>query len=227
MSRIVISVDGLAGSGKSSLALGLAERLKFQHFWSGQLYRIVGLLAVKNSIDFADGKRIVEVLKAHSVEAVRSHTGSSAASLDGKVMSIELTSPDVSEAASRVAVLPEVRAYLVALQRESFPGLNIVAEGRDMGTVIFPESALKFFITAPVETRVSRRLSQLGLVGGAADVVAEQLKKEIYERDKRDSERLIAPTKAAGDAIIIDNASQSLTEVIEHMYALATSKLKL
>jgi len=222
--RAVITVDGLAGSGKSTLARLLAERLGFVHFSSGLFYRALGYLALAESRDAGNVEHALALLQHHAVE-LRMEGG---VLIDGALLGEELYRPRVSEATSIVASLEAVRAALVAKQRSVFPGRSLVAEGRDMGTVIFPDADLKFFIRADRAVRVKRRLSQLGyepsLDGVRVNCLKEDIEIEIDERDRRDSERSTAPTVAAADAIIVDNSSQTLTVVVQSMYDAVANK---
>jgi len=227
--RAVITVDGLAGAGKTALAQMLAERIGFVHLKSGLLYRAVGFLALKERVDFNDASALVALLKGHSVQLAIDPKGGSIILIDGRDVGGDLFQPEVSEAGSLAASQPEVRTALIPAQRQAFPGRGLVAEGRDQGTVIFPDAALKFFVHAEVGIRVQRRMMQLY---GADDALSTEmfnsLKKEmeieIIARDRRDSERAVAPTVPAPDAILIDNSSRTLTQVVQSMYDLAASR---
>jgi cytidylate kinase len=228
MERSVITVDGLAGSGKSTLAQHLAKELGFVHFNSGLLYRAVGFLVLKNKINPADEEAVVGLMAENKIELQQGEK----VEISGKVVTAaELHLPEISEATSIASSLPGVRSRLLDVQRNVFPGKSLVAEGRDMGTVIFSDSPLKFFVEASTEVRVARRLKQLGFdvkqgeVGFEAnEELSKKIEKEIIERDERDSKRAIAPTVAAQEAVIIDNSTLSLTEVIKTMYDIAAKK---
>ncbi len=218
MARKVITVDGLAGSGKSTLSKLLAERLGYVHFNSGLLYRVIGYLAIQSGVSRDDEDAVLTVMQQKKI----SLTKKDGLMIDGVTCPEPLIrTPDVSEAASKVAAHPKVREALIELQRTVFPEDNIVAEGRDMGTVIFPNADLKFFVTAATETRVKRRMAQLGLTDEKSDLI-KQIEREIIERDKRDSERAVAPTVAAKDAVQVDNSSLPLAEVVQNMYEKAS-----
>ncbi len=217
--RTVITVDGHAGSGKTTLARRLAERLGYSHFSSGLLYRGLGILALRHGVNLQDEQNLLVLLKTHDIAIVADREGNGILTIDGTVQNEQaVQATDVSEASSIVSASAGVRKALVSFQREAFPGTNIVAEGRDMGTVIFPDAPVKFFIEVDADTRVRRRLAQIG-VSENLEGAEETIRREIIERDKRDSERTCAPTKAAEDAVIIDNSSSSMEEVLERMIA--------
>lgn len=228
--RHVITVDGLAGSGKTALSKALAHRLGYVHLSTGLVYRALGWLALLNRVGFEDTPGLLDLLKVHSVEFKAADGYSAELLIDGVKGSEKLHLPEVSEAASVTSRHLAVREALLDLQRDACPGSNIVVEGRDMGTVVFPHAAVKFFVRASQEIRIQRRLSQLeselGIVNGEAlNSLKRQIEIEIIERDERDSKRLISPTVAARDAILIDNSSQTLTEVVQNMYDAVLKRL--
>ena len=219
--RLVVTVDGLAGSGKTTISRMLAQRLSFAHLNSGLLYRAVAWLALRSSVDPNDGKALQALLGQHRLELRSDIQLSSRMWIDGADVTTQLHTPQVSEATSRAATRQEVRSSLVELQRGAFPGCSLVAEGRDMGTVIFPNAQMKFFIEASEEVRIQRRIAQLASPGASleqANRLKNEMKIEIAERDKRDAERALAPVRAAPDAVIVDNSSQTLTQVLDSMY---------
>ncbi len=221
--RTVITVDGLAGTGKTTLSRLLAQKLGFIHFSTGLLYRVVGYLALKHNIDAEDGGQLAQLLSQNQIR-LESDGLSARVLVNGQDISPQLHSPRVSEATSKIARHAEVRNALIDVQRSAFGDLPLVAEGRDMGTVIFPEAKVKFFVQASEDVRVARRLAQLKQDAGGNERcdfkdLESQMRIEILERDQRDASRELAPTCAAQDAIIIDNSSETLTQVVENMYA--------
>lgn len=219
--RAVITIDGLAASGKSTIAALLAQRLGYTHLNTGAIYRAVACLSRDKGAQDATG--ILGVIKAHSIVLNLDADGKGAVLVDGSDISNRIYTPEVSEATSIISAIPEVRTALYDLQRNAFPGHNLIAEGRDMGTVVFPDADLKFFITASVEIRSERRLKQLEespVKDQSTDTnsLKKKIEIEITERDRRDTERSIAPTKPADGAVMVDNSGQTLTEIIESMY---------
>jgi CMP/dCMP kinase len=227
--RTVITVDGLAGAGKTALAQALAQRLGFAHLKSGLLYRAVGFLALREAVNLHNEETLAGLIAGHNLELVLGEDASSRVLIDGEEVGARLHQPDVSEAASIAAVQPQVRAALVEAQRQAFAGHGLVAEGRDMGTIIFPDAALTFFVCADVDVRVARRLTQL--YGSTHVISAERLNLlkreieiEVIDRDRRDTERSLSPTKPADGAIMVDNSAQTLTQVVQSMYDSVASK---
>ena len=224
-SRIVITVDGLAASGKSSIARELARRLGYAHFRTGLLYRAVGSEALERGVELGSEEAIGDFVESHRWDIVLDENGVDRVVVDGVPVTRDLSDPKISEAASCVGTSRRVRQALLEPQRWAFFPRAMVAEGRDLGTIIFPNAALKLFVQAPEEVRIARRVKQLhelNLGGGLTDDLV--LRAEISERDKRDAERAVAPTIAAQDALLIDNGSRSLTEVVDSLYALAISR---
>lgn len=226
--RTVVTIDGFSGSGKSTLAARLAERLGFAHFNSGLLYRAAGLLAMERGSNLDDEHSVMGELTRHTI-SMDFNEGRPQLKIDVAFFQDDgrLQSPEVSEAASKVSRHPVVREYLKQQQRHVFAGRPLVAEGRDMGTVIFPDANLKFFVECNEEIRCERRLAQF--LGSNASPEERQrlknlLKIEILERDQRDRERAISPTIPAKDAIIIDNSGPSLTHLVDTMYDFATQR---
>ncbi len=221
--RKVITVDGLAGSGKSTLAKLLSQKLGSVHFNSGLLYRAVGLLALQEGVDVTNAKKAAALLDQHVIELRGDAKRGTQLMVDGKDMTEFVKTVEISTATSITSAHYEVRQRLVSLQREIFPEHNMVAEGRDMGTVIFPESELKFYVVADLQVRVTRRLAMLfGELGeipvSERNLLKVKVESELVERDRRDSGREVAPLKPAHDAIMIDNSSRSLTEIVQSMY---------
>jgi len=217
----VICVDGPSGAGKGTLSTKLAEALGWHLLDSGALYRIVGYACLLRDISWHDEARVVEVAETLDVRFVPSPSGVSVW-LAGQDVTTQIRSQDGSRGASAVAVLAKVRAALLERQRElaAFPGL--VADGRDMGTVVFPSAALKIFLTASPEARASRRQAQLLEKGESVSL--PRLLDSINERDERDTNRSASPLVAAEDAVHIDSSTLSIDAVCDRVFELAAGK---
>lgn len=220
--RAVVTVDGLGASGKSALARLLAERLGYAHLNSGLLYRAAALLATRAGISLDDGDGVAQELSAHSVVLTHDPVLGSVARIDGTVCEAELMSRPISEGASRVAKHKQVRDHFLGIQRSAFAPMGVVAEGRDMGTVVFPDAPVKFFVEARLDVRAARRLQQLREKGLEGNL--EEISKELEERDHRDATRVTAPMKPAPGAVIIDNSDAPLAETVERMFKTVASR---
>lgn len=220
----VICIDGPSGSGKGTLCQMLALELGWHLLDSGALYRLVGMAADKRRLDFGDEAAVAALAADLDVAFLPGQQGEpSRVMLDGVDVSGELRTETTGMLASRVAVLPAVREALLQRQRDfaQLPGL--VADGRDMGTVVFPDAPLKVFLTASAEERARRRFMQLKEKGDSVNLAA--LLEEIRARDKRDSERQHAPLKAADDALLIDSSDLGIQDVFERVMAQAKARV--
>ena len=218
--RDIITVDGLGGSGKSALARLLAERLQYGHLNSGLLYRAAGWLALRSGVDLLQPTQVARVVSEHSISLEMSPNGRGTILIDGFSREEELSNSEVSRAASIVAQHPQVREQFLEIQRRAFAPRGLVAEGRDMGTIIFPEARIKFFIEGDLGVRAQRRYDQLG--GLTQSTSLETIMSDLAARDERDAKRLIAPMRPAVGAIVIDNSHESLEQVVDTMYRLVT-----
>ena len=219
----VICIDGPSGSGKGTLCQMLALELGWQLLDSGALYRLVGMAADKRQLDFADEAAVAALAADLDVAFLPGQQGEpSRVMLDGADVSGELRSETTGMLASRVAVLPAVREALLQRQRDFAQPPGLVADGRDMGTVVFPDAPLKVFLTASAEERARRRFTQLKEKGDSVNLAA--LLEEIRARDKRDSERQHAPLKAADDALLIDSSDLGIQDVFERVMAQAKAR---
>ncbi len=214
-SRPVVALDGPAGAGKSTAARLLAEKARFQLVDTGALYRCVALAARNALIPWSDASALESLTKS-LVErrAIRLHeTGE--VSLDGKNVSQEIRTPDLSMGASSVSAIPEVRRGLLAMQRQLGEAGGVVLEGRDIGTVVFPDAEIKYFVTASPEVRAQRRWEELQAQG--VHVPLGEVLQQIVERDHADATRAIAPLTQAPDAELLDTSALSLHEVVDRM----------
>jgi len=199
----VVAIDGPAASGKGTIAQGVAAALGLHYLDSGSLYRLVALKASREGVGAHDEARLAAL--AQSLDAVFERQR---IRLDGTDVTEELRKESISAAASRLAVLPAVRSALLSRQRAFRRPPGLVADGRDMGTVVFPDAILKIYVLASAEVRASRRYKQLIEKGNS--VTLEGLLLDIQERDARDSARAAAPLKAAADALILDTTDMTI-----------------
>jgi len=213
----VITVDGPGGSGKGTIAMRLAEQLGWHFLDSGALYRLVAVAAMDRDVSVDDEEALGKVARSLDVNFGISEEGM-VVLLDGNYITGRLRSESVSIFASRIAAFPVVRSALVVRQRafRKLPGL--VADGRDMGTVIFPDAKLKIFLTASAEARAERRYKQLKEKGESVNLT--RLFQDIKLRDERDSTRAVSPLRPAEDAHLIDSTELSINEVLQEIHVL-------
>lgn len=217
---IVITIDGPSGSGKGTLSQMLARHLGYHLLDSGALYRLVALAAMKKGVDLANEHAVSDVAMGLDVIFSLADKESAQILLEGIKVNDEIRQEAVSMAASQVAAYSGVRAALLERQREFALAPGLVADGRDMGTTVFPNAQAKLFLTASAEARAERRYKQLCLKGESVDMAA--LVKDIRERDERDSTRAISPLRPADDAVIIDSTAMTIDEVFTKMLAAIT-----
>jgi cytidylate kinase len=215
---MIIAIDGPAGSGKSTVARGLARRLGSTYLDSGAMYRAVTLGALEHGIDLEDGEALGR-LAATAIELREREDGNVQVLLDGRDVSDEIRTPAVTGASSQVAAHAEVRKALLAKQRELIGAGDWVVEGRDIGTVVAPDAAIKVFLTADPAERARRRAAELRRRGIEAE--AEDVHRAIEQRDLLDSTRSAAPLRPADDAVTIDTTGMDAGQVIERVAALA------
>ena len=211
---MLVTIDGPAGSGKSSVARAVAGKLGFVNLNTGAAYRAVALVALREGVDLGDGVALAEISRRVRLDA-------HGARVDGKpVPEDELRTPEVSAAASTVSARPEVRAVLLDVQREAARRASreggAVVEGRDIGTVVLPDAELKVYLSAAPEERARRRAHQTG-----REAELERIKEAMRQRDRQDSERETSPLKPAADAVILDTTSLDLEGVVSRVLELA------
>lgn len=223
MSVPVIAIDGPSGSGKGTVSRLLARRLGWHLLDSGALYRLVALAGIARGLDPQDEAGHAAVAAGLDARFEVDATGEERVLLDGRDVTGELRSESTGSAASRVAAMPAVRAALIGRQRGFAQPPGLVADGRDMGSIVFPDAPLKIFLTASPEERARRRHKQLkekGLTVNLAD-----LSREIRERDHRDANRSVAPLRASADAVVIDSTNVGVESVVAQIEDLARSRI--
>ncbi len=209
----VITIDGPSGSGKGTVSRLIAHRLGWHFLDSGALYRLVALAALKRQLDLSVESKIALIASELEVEfKVNSGVGEAQILLEGALVGDEIRSEQCGDSASKVAALPAVREALLQRQRDFRCSPGLVADGRDMGSVVFPHAELKIFLDASAEERAQRRYKQLKEKGMSANLAA--LLEEIQVRDTRDRNRSVAPLIPAVGAILVDSTTQGIDEVV-------------
>lgn len=212
--RLVITVDGPAGAGKSTVSKILAGRLSYVYLDTGALYRAFACKVAEEGISAGDEKRLSGLCARINV-SLKNVNSDIRIIVDGDDITENIRSQEIGMLASKVSAVPIVRNALLSIQREAGKNGGIVAEGRDMGTVVFPDADFKFFLDASVAERSRRRFAELAARRENAEF--EEVKKDLIMRDRQDSERKIAPLKPSRDSIIIDSTDMSIPNVVEEM----------
>lgn len=215
----VLTIDGPSGSGKGSITQMVAKRLGWHILDSGALYRLTALAAERAGVALDDAKSLAEIARGLDIEFLASEAGEPVkVLLSGEDVSQALRLESTGNSASKVAVLTEVREALLQRQKDFRQAPGLVADGRDMGTVVFPDAPYKVFLTASAQARAERRYTQLKLQGEGVRIAT--LLREIEQRDARDMGRKAAPLKAADDAVTIDTTAFSIDQVLEKVLSL-------
>ena len=202
----VVAIDGPAGSGKSTVAKRIAKRLNLLYIDTGAMYRALTLAALNKNISPLDRTSVINLAKKSRIKLEHSPKGLKVA-LNGVDVTCDIRTPQVNTCVSDIAKIKEVRAIMVLEQRKLAQGMNVVLEGRDIGTVVFPKAKFKFFLDASVDERAKRRFKEM------QGVSIDEVKTNVKQRDKIDSGRKIAPLKRADDAVYIDTTKMSIEEV--------------
>ncbi|TNH07315.1 (d)CMP kinase [Testudinibacter sp. TR-2022] len=210
--KIVITIDGPSGVGKGTLCQALAQQLGFELLDSGAIYRVLGVAAVKSAVALDDETALAALAAKLDIRFVPENSAVKVL-LNGEDVSSEIRTEIAGNNASKVAPFAQVRSALLQRQRDFSTEKGLIADGRDMGTVVFPQAQVKIFLDASSEERAKRRFKQLQQKGVAADY--DQILSEIKERDFRDRNRAVAPLKPADDAFLLDSSALSISEVIE------------
>jgi len=225
MEQRSIALDGPSGAGKSTLARSVARHFGIIYVDTGAIYRCVGLFVMRKGVSSTDEAGVRVLLPEIRIEMKYDAEGVQRMLLDGEDVTDIIRNHEVSKYASDVSAMPEVRAFLLSMQREMAVKYDVIMDGRDVGTVILPDAGLKIFITADADKRAYRRY--LELVEKGSEMTFEQVRDDMYMRDKNDSERAAAPLKAADDAVLLDTTELSLEESFEALCALIAGRFSL
>ena len=211
---MIIAIDGPAASGKSTSAKLLADKLNFLYLDTGAMYRCIALAVIENQIDINNEQSLKDFIKNFKLE-MRTVDGVSVFLINGENVSKKIRTSSISKKVSEISAIPSIRKYMVNMQRSFAKNTKCVVEGRDIGTVVFPEATIKFFMIASVEVRAKRRQLELRSLG--EEIALNDLREDIEVRDKYDSERSHSPLKKAFDAIEIDTTNMTLRDQLRVM----------
>ena len=212
--KFVIAIDGPAASGKSTTAKTLAKRMQYTYIDTGAMYRACGLNALQQNIALSDIDGLTKVLEIIDINIKYSHEGNKIL-LNGEDVSARIREADISKISSEIAVIGIIRTKMVELQREMGSKGGVIMDGRDIGTVVFPDADFKFFMIADAKVRAKRRWLEDKVKGSTISL--EEIEKELLWRDKNDSSRKISPLKQADDAIAIDTTNMSIEEQVNFL----------
>jgi cytidylate kinase len=223
---MIVAIDGPSGAGKSTLAKRIAKDLRFTYLDTGAIYRALALKILRRAVDLNDTATLSAMVNDTTID-LRETNGQLQVFLDGEDVSASIRTPEVSQMASRASALAMVRHRLLDLQRALGRRGNVVAEGRDIGTVVFPDAQVKIFLNASIEERARRRCDELHAAGRAVSL--NETIREMEERDKRDSERDLAPLRKADDAVALDSSgltADGVAEMVLQLIKSESSKIK-
>ena len=219
---ISIAIDGPSGAGKSTISRKAAEKFGFIYVDTGAIYRTLGLASKIHGVSLDDKAAVIAMLPKLAIELRYNENGEQRMYLDGADVSRDIRLPEVSMLASAVSAIPEVRAFLVDMQRDMAKKHDVIMDGRDIGTVILPDADLKIFLTADVTDRAQRRYEELRAKG--VDKPFDEVLEEMKRRDEQDTLRTAAPLKAAEDAVLLDTSGNTLEESIAAVCRLIAEK---
>ncbi len=215
MKKYVIAIDGPAASGKSTTAKSLAKKLEYVYIDSGAMYRACGLMSLQENVDLQDEKALAEMLERIDIEIMYNEAGNKII-LNGEDVSERIREAEITKLSSQIAVISIVRSKMVELQRKMGEQGGVIMDGRDIGTVVFPNADFKFFMVADVHIRAQRRWEEARAKG--ENLALEEIEKELIWRDKNDSTRAISPLKQADDAIPVDTSNLTIPQQVDFLY---------
>lgn len=221
--NIAIAIDGPAGAGKSTIAKLAAKELSFIYVDTGALYRAIGLCAYRNNIVSKDADAIINMIKDIKVELAFNDKHEQVVLLNGEDVSGLIRTPEISMYASDVSAIPQVRAFLLDLQRNMAKTNNVIMDGRDIGTVVLPDAKIKIFLTASPEVRAKRRYDELTEKG--MDVNYDDVLADVITRDYNDSHRETAPLKPADDSILVDTSDLDLMQSVDKLITIMKERM--
>lgn len=222
MKKYSIAIDGPSGAGKSTLAKRLAERLGFLYVDTGAIYRTVGLFAYRHGIDPQNAEEVSARLGEIKIELTYGEDGLQQMLLNGENVTDAIREHIISDYASKVSALPQVRAFLLDMQRAFAQRYSVIMDGRDIGTLVLPNADLKIYLTAAPEVRAMRRCTELKERGQNADY--ESILRDVFDRDARDINRETAPLRPAKDALLVDTTGLTLDQSFEKLLEIAKEK---
>ncbi|MDD5422852.1 MAG: (d)CMP kinase [Candidatus Omnitrophota bacterium] len=218
---LIIAIDGPAGSGKSTVSKRLAEKLELLYIDTGAMYRALTLKAINGGMDLDDGDSLTAMARFTAID-LKDENGSKKVFLDGKDVSLAIRTPELTSKVRFIARVPGVRHEMVKLQRSIGERQGAVLEGRDIGTVVFPDADYKFYLDADPGERAKRRYKEL--LGSGRKVKLEEILKDVIERDESDMKRAVGALKKAKDSVVVDTTSLSIDEVVEKLFSHISEK---
>lgn len=210
---MIVAIDGPAGAGKSTIAKILSQKLNFLYIDTGAMYRALTLKVLEAKVDIKDTRRIIQLAQETKIDLCNNPDGALKVLLDGREVTGEIRQPRISQFVSDVAKIKEVRQAMLGIQRKLGESRDSVLDGRDIGTVVFPDAQKKFYLDASISERVRRRHKELLELGEA--VTLESVAEDVSNRDKIDSTRQVAPLKKAEDAIYVDTTNMTIEQVVD------------
>lgn len=220
MVPVSVAIDGPAGAGKSTVAKSVAKRLGFLYVDSGAMYRAIAYLCIQHGVDFHKTMHVLDLMEQHSVSFDEGPDRVMQVWIDNQNVTDDLRTPEVSQAVSTIATMSAIRERLTQFQRDLAKGHSVVMDGRDIGTVVLPEAAVKVFLTADVYERANRR--KLELENKGFQVSLDEMVRSVADRDRQDSNREVAPLCQADDAVCIDSTGKSVDDVVTEILSLVT-----